>query len=400
MKISLLLTTVLSVAAAGTVHAQVTSEINALRFAQNNKLNETQLIDYLLCREGVGYNKLIDARTGRFSEALKSEAVKDQLGPVKTRLTAKSGPPWDAKAVENAYAKVKSETQKEEGPFGIEVPGLTVPKVRELPGGRRLEMSGLRLRKDVEQFGVAREDAKGATLTWSDNRLVEGHGAWNSEGALGYPLRLHDGAAGWDLSATPAVSWKLLQEDGATGADVRDLEFSLPFTALTQLESRGHVALVGRPYYHTDFDLKGGIAGATLTLDWAKDIGLPFGMYKTVPGFEKLAWQWTFNPQLDWNEVLHESPWIERKKDDDWLRAGAVAGVSIRPWGKSKLELSANYRFLCGLSGDPDYSDMLSLKATTWFSDEVGLSFEYQRGNTPVSDKDVDLLTLGLEIRL
>jgi hypothetical protein len=50
-------------------------------------------------------------------------------------------------------------------------------------------------------------------------------------------------------------------------------------------------------------------------------------------------------------------------------------------------------------SGDGIYSDLFKASTTYWINRYAGLTLEYQKGDTPVADKAIDLLTFGLQLR-
>jgi hypothetical protein len=62
--------------------------------------------------------------------------------------------------------------------------------------------------------------------------------------------------------------------------------------------------------------------------------------------------------------------------------------------------LGASYEMLEALSGEGGFSDLLKLRATLRLNDYAGLTLEYSVGDTPVADQEIDLITLGLELKL
>lgn len=52
-------------------------------------------------------------------------------------------------------------------------------------------------------------------------------------------------------------------------------------------------------------------------------------------------------------------------------------------------------------SGDSEgYLDKLETGSTWWFNDNVGLDLKYQKGDKILSNKEIDLVTLNLELKL
>ena len=90
-----------------------------------------------------------------------------------------------------------------------------------------------------------------------------------------------------------------------------------------------------------------------------------------------------------------------RKEGDDWMRAGATVSLDFRLGGEvfNPLDIGVSYQFLGALSGSGNYSELFKPHATWWLSESAGLTLEYSKGDTPVADKSIDLLTLGLEFK-
>lgn len=258
------------------------------------------------------------------------------------------------------------------------------------------------------------KDAKGAKIGFSDNRLQEGNGAWNTEGALIFPLRWkREGADASSLSVhlTPAVSWNFVEQEAPGKSDVDELKLSAPIimghTPGGRLDPQEYIAIV-EPYYQTDWDFDGEILGGSLKLEYVGKVGpVHFGSFHSLFDASEaksiddiLAYRLRIKPMLDYSEVVKKGG-FDRAEDDDWLRLGGEVSFELRFFGSDNpLDLGITYRFAEEVHGDGGFSDLFKANATLWLSPNAGLTLEYQKGETPVADKDIDLITLGLELKL
>ncbi len=302
------------------------------------------------------------------------------------------------------------------------------PKIRSFDAYRS-SIGPLRIRRttaDIDPRSSAIEvsgpdpaigKAKGAKLNFSDNRLQDGNGAWSTEGTVYLPLHWS-----WEplpedksqqemrLHVFPAVSWKVQEQQTGNLKDVNELKFAVPFSV-----DQGGVGdfwtFVGEPYYHTDTHFDGGIWGSELSIAYRGDIlwnpveRRPFHLNRW-DRFGDVDVLVSGKGLLDYSDVHQASRYMDRAEGDDWFRLGLEAGIEFGFLGKpnegrgeSPLVLGASYRFMETLAGDGGYSDLFSAHLTYWMTKYIGLTLEYQQGETPVADKEIDLISLGLEFR-
>ncbi|QJE99104.1 hypothetical protein [Luteolibacter luteus] len=281
-------------------------------------------------------------------------------------------------------------------------------RLRRTTGDINTRSNGLQLDGPDEKI----RDAKGAKIAYSDNRLKDGSGAWNSEGVLYMPfVRAVEKSSGTDyrIGVAPAVSWNIQEQQGAGKSDVDELKFSAPFYWDTG-GAKGYWTTILEPYYQTDTDFDGAIWGGTASLSFRGAAlgtgrkGLYLNDWQFFAG-NSASYKIGLKGLIDYSETHATSPYSKRKLDDDWLRAGLDASFSLglfREKGmpeKSPLVLNVGYKFLDAFSGDGGYSDMWNVSLTYWVNDYVGFSGEYQKGETPVAKEEIDLITLGLELR-
>jgi len=409
--------------------------LSAKKFADKNGiLNKHATLSYLVFRDKVPASAFL--KPGEFSapDSRVEEAVGDTLNDLTTQIG--HGPPFRWQDIDKVSPPKLSKADAEAAAPGWQkIEYLT--KKKEIKENDVLvgSIGPLRLRKDSTQAGKPLDEATGAKIGYADNRLVKGNGAWNSQGALLYPItREWDGRDSSGRSngsyflfeTTPAISWQLAEtEDRLPAKDVQDLKFSVPITLSyappaqrrqgrfdeSAHHARRDVNLVAQvePYFDTDFGFRHEIWGVTASLEYVGPVG-PFylggftGLINTKPESTNigslLMCRVRVRPLLDYSATERGGPHTSRSEGDDWFRLGGEASFDLRFGGKKNpLDVGISYRFMYTESGDSDFAELLKYHATLWLSPNVGLTAEYQRGDTSVSDKKIDLVTLGLELK-
>ncbi|WP_367871829.1 hypothetical protein [Luteolibacter sp. Populi] len=336
------------------------------------------------------------------------------VNPDKTKTTVTYGPSVRDKLVqEERVAKEKIQL-------------LDNPVTSFSAGPFRIRRSTASIREGLGSIITSGPDpdiskAKGAKLSFSDNRLEDGSGAWNSEGAVYIPIIRTSETLSYStrLAFLPSVSWNLQEKQEIGKTDIDELKFALPiyFDRVGGAKARAFNAII-EPYYQTDTDFDGAIWGSTLALTYTGGI---FGIDAPFASGDRRDFRFNdwnaccsgeyrlrFTGLVDYSETHETSIYSKRKKGDDWFRVGLDTGIDIGlfrkkkdegQFGKTPLVFSVNYKFLDALGGEGGYSDLFSTNLTWWMSDYTGLTLEYQKGETPVADKEIDLITLGLEYR-
>ena len=310
-------------------------------------------------------------------------------------------PPWKPETIDSLAAEGSSRWERAKWK---EIPGLTKKK----PLGENGEggsIGPVRLRKSERFLDVPRTSAKGASIGFSDNRLKEGRGAWNTEGALGYPVRLsrQDGGGGKsvELEAIPFVSWNLAEVEGSAGFQINELTFGLPFIVKVSPGvgfSSAKWFLSGRPYYMTDFDFDQSIYGLEARAEYVGGVlGTALNMGGFYPLFDGLRYSFRVTPAMDYSITEKAGNYTSRQEGDDWLRVGAFSSLDLRfPF---MLDVGLSYLFFETVSGSGGYSDLLHVYATWWPGEHLGMTVDYSKGETPVAARDIDLVKVGVELR-
>jgi hypothetical protein len=459
MKRAFTMLTIIAAAAATSLHARAEEDIE--KYAT---LNQIQTYDYLI--------KIRDAHPVDNSLTAKRNSVLPDVQYIETNLGA---PPYKANELRELldtltvlekydkrpkyeqitiltepYLQLKKKNTKthETYEFGptvrerlVKEKKLTTQKppvvVKELKTQSASSIGPLRIRRTTADINTRTDmtatdgpdskikDAKGAKLSFTDNRLLDGSGAWSTEGALFLPFiwysqsqndpkELNNPSIDSRFGFNPAVSWNHQEQQKPETDDINELKFSSPVYYDTGGgKNGGYWTTILEPYYHTDFDFESSIIGVTSSLAYR---GNPFGsgqygLYlndwhffgeRSNSGSYKIA----LKALADYSDTTNTGKYTTRTKDDDWFRLGLDAGFSIGLFREdgtepddSRVVFNTSYKFLDALSGKGGYSDLLSIGLTYWVSDYVGLTGEYQKGETPVADEEIDLITVGLEFR-
>lgn len=276
------------------------------------------------------------------------------------------------------------------------------------------------LRKSADDWLKERKDTEGAKVAYADNR-IDKQTTWSTEGALLYPMRLWqrnvapnstEFFGSQSIQFIPSASWKVVNIAETNKGDIEELMFQLPVVWSVTHRGAGwwrnsHVGLT--PYYHTDFHFDGEVFGGKLTWtpvfrqevenDYRGPLLSVNTGYRDLWRSAPLRYYIGLVPALDFNHFSRTNLFITREKHDDYFRAGGKAELGLKTAGYPSLELLASYEAFAGLHGAPDFSDLISLKSKFWFSDYAGVFLQYDKGDTPVAQKKIDLVTFGLELR-
>jgi len=368
-------------------------------------ISKEELIEYLLCRKDVTYAKLMSY--GGTTQAAKEAATANWLADIEDHI--KHPPPYTPAEVRIA----------EQLPEYVEATGDEKPAPMDgiFENSRKVGENGkigpIRVRAAVEDWSKKLSNVTGATISYQDNQLSNTT-TWSAKGALIYPIVFSDGTDRPDGAAfssftsalTPAINWNFVDIDNTDVGDVQELQFSLPYSLQGNHSDIGlRSELMISPYYATDLSFQSSIIGASLVYEPLFQIGKNFdvGQFHSITGKKSgPAYLIRLLPKLDYSNVLETSRFVARAKDDQWFRAGGKIEAALRPFGKAaRWELRGGYSAMWDLEGgDNNFSDLIEAKALYWLSESAGLSFSYQRGKTPVADKDIEMLTLGFELKL
>jgi hypothetical protein len=396
--------------------------VSAKTFAgRNQKLDRQQAALYIVYRDKEPLAKLISPNQTKLDLNKVVDVMADKLDDLQSKTG--HGAPWTWQEIDAAYLPQPAR-KASFSPRWNKVEGVTTAKNFKNDGIAG-SLGPFRLRKTTDDLSKPLSDAAGATVGYSYDRLLNGNGAWNSQGVLNYPITwAHQYGAGksLELQVGPAVEWNLAETQEAGKKDVQELSFNIPTTAYYspgRQKMTGtyeeNIAAAGRtissallvfqakPYFQTDFSFQDEIYGASASAEF---VGGVFGSRLYIGGFQNLGlsglqYQLRLIPKLDYSVTERGGPYTDRKPGDDWFRLGGTFSLDLRLGGESfnPLDFGVSYSLLQTLSGSGGYSSLFKTHVTWWITENIGPSVEYTKGETPVADKPIDLLALTLELK-
>lgn len=336
---------------------------------------------------------------GAIEQDLRSQAA-DAVGEIVARLDGDS--PYAIADVRQVLAPpaVVPESSR------LRLPGALGQKTVSSHGS----MGPLLLRKSVDDGDKDLKNSAGAKLAHSRNRLTD-KSTWVTEGALLFPM------AGWSnerradrlserWSMLLSASWKVVQVGQTTTGDAEELQFQAPFMKSI---NRGDGSALRNaeykvtPYFLTDFGFRGKVAGASFSYTpYVKPAsgGVEVNTgYRFVSETSPLLYRLGLVPTLDYNHLFNTSRFITRTSHKDYFRGGGRAEIGLLTHTLPAIELRATYSGFWRIDGAPSQSDLLSLTTKLWLNPNAAVTLEHQKGDTPVATKEVDVTTLGLELR-
>jgi hypothetical protein len=347
--------------------------VSALKFADplSGQLDRKKAALYLIYRDDIPVSRLLEPESGRISmeaeHLLKVQEIRDKLSDLADEMGHDA--PWTGVELDKRY-----------------LVSLSPPKV-----------NAYRLRGSFADLGLSdMTKAKGATLGYASNRLPNGKNSWNSEGAFGYAVPIVHG------EFIPAFAWKVNKVEGVAAAqNCEDLNISLPL--ISKSDDRRVIAQL-KPYFQTDFAFAYKIFGSEASVEYVGKIpGTDLGLCGYYYGGDAWRYQIRLIPKVDYSSTTEAGVHTTRKKGDGWFRAGGLASLDLQFLEKRSplFTVGAAYDFLQRWSGNGINGHEFSAYGT-WYVDQkksVGLTLKYSRGKTVVSAANVDLLTLGLELK-
>ncbi len=418
------------------LHAEKAPVTARMFAAGNGKLDSVAAARYIMFRDEIPLSEVVPPGKWPVTDGDIVGGMADGLDDLRSATGHEA--PWTWQELDAAFPPKKTKKEKAEAAPGWQkVPVLT----RAYPLGEDGEngaIGPMRLRQSTEDLPKPTSESRGATFGFSDNFLIGGSGAWNTQGVVQLPvvfIKQFDPAPGsagdpgaggeiagrsLEIQAGPALEWGLVQTQGSDKDSINELNISLPVAAyyspgtrkatgsykenISSSEALSRLFLFqARPYFQTDFDGDYGIFGGQLTMEY---VGSIFGSrVLTLGGYQSFAGQWQYQlrfiPVLDLNVVTEDGANIDRDKGETWFQLGSIASLEFRCAISegSYLNFGASYQFGGSFSDTVAYSYLLKLYATYWFTKYAGLTYEYSRGELSLTNQDINLLTLGLELK-
>lgn len=284
-----------------------------------------------------------------------------------------------------------------------------------------MQYGPIRLRQKVEDWNkdIVVTGLGGASVSYAHDR-IEKTGTWQSQGSLIYPIEyVGEGvnyAGDLKFALLPSVTWDYYSVDSSSRADTEDLTFRIPVycTFMHDIQHNEDTPsdaglmywrseFYFSPYYLTDFDFDGAMVG--LELNYEPILGISqfhTGSWVKLLKESDIAYLFRIIPGLTYGRVLEESPYINREENDDILALTTSLEVRFKLFGKSSpWEIYGTYDLWYDFNEETDeYSDILKIGSTWWFNEHIGMDIKYQKGDTILTNREIDLMTLNLQFIL
>jgi hypothetical protein len=152
--------------------------------------------------------------------------------------------------------------------------------------------------------------------------------------------------------------------------------------------------------YGTDFSFESAQYGAELEYEPVLE-KLPFGRYSVLIGQSNPALEIRIKvvAQLQGGYVEESGNKENLKDESSYFRAGGKGTLDLRFF--ERLELSAGYTYLHAFEGTPENSQQKIFSASYSLGDDgnIALKVEYQYGNVPITQEEVENLTIGFGVK-
>jgi len=401
--------------------AEASERVSAKNFSgADGVLNEQEAAWYLAHFYNEPLSKFLSPGEWTVDSNKVLDAMQDRIDDL-VSLTGHDAP-WSWQELD-ASAQDKT-VARSSVPGWKKISGLTVEK-KVGKDKAKTSLGSIQLRKNESELNKAIANSKGLTLGFSDNRLLNGGGVWNTEGIIGYPIKFNfqfGSGRSTELSVTPAVGWHLAETQGKKNYDINDLTFSIPVVMyfspgmernrdpkeedISVNGGKGFSRLwlvTMRPYFQTDFDFQHKIHGFGLSAEY---VGFIFGSDFYMGGFTNIpstGWQYQLRavPAFDYSKTDEIGIYTSREAEKNWLRLGGLISFDLRTgtFASHSLDIGTSYRFFEASSSGGISSDLFSSYMTWWLSENAGVTLQYSRGKTLVALQKIDLVTLGFELK-
>ena len=400
-------------------------------------LNEKELVKFLLTNRKITYEKIhmqkvskiqIENANGNIEYAKMKNVVIWDLLEIKDYIG--DDPPYTPLQI-NAYLNnttVEEQQQNESNDSNkYSIKGLiNKPYINK---NKTKIIGPILLRQKFEDWKKGKlKSIEGVKISYSENRLKDDR-TWITKGSMIYPVRFSSGSQKKDLNQSektifsesallPTIKWNYVDISNDDNKDLEELTFQLPWYLEIMHNIENDFDKLGKPlslssflsefyispFYTTDFDLDGEIIGLSLTYEPIVQIGTRFqtGSWHQFSKFWLPAYLFRIIPGLNYSHVLTDGDFINRDDNDDAFGITTSIEFGIQPFGDEvPWELKIAYDLFYDFTGEDDgYFNKFLAKMNYWFTENAGLTIDYQDGDDFISKKEVDLITFGLQVRM
>lgn len=264
---------------------------------------------------------------------------------------------------------------------------------------------GVRLTGKIQDWKKAKDKSSGASISYvsdknTDIRTVSGNGA------IIFPYsELENTTAGYNgYSFIPSIEWnfKDIRNDDTTD-DVEELKFSAGYSIYkTYNKNLRSIEYIVNPFVVTDLDFDGKIIGIESTANIHYQINnFSIGSYHKFSKHSNAAFKFDVVPKIQYSKVTNGSQFITRDDNDEAFLAGVDVELSLKPFGKKQnWEFVGGYSFLKSISGESETIEAKKFKVLYWFNKYIAFSGMFEDGETPLTNKDINQVTFGLEFEI
>ena len=264
------------------------------------------------------------------------------------------------------------------------------------------KFKGVRVAEKISDWKKSTSKSSGATFAYLDDKQA-GKTTYTGTGAIIFPFESIKNSSARFFQSTfiPSLSWKFKEiRKNDDSDDIEELKFSGGYSIFqTRGKNLRTIEYIFNPFILTDFDFDGRVYGVESTASFNyQNGGFEIGSYRKLTIDSNAAYRLDIIPKLQYSKVDSPSAFINREDGDEEIAVGADFSISFKPFGKDKSwEIVGVYSFLKALNGEEKMVESTKLKTLYWLNKNVAISGAFEEGEMPLTKKEIDQLTFGLE---
>lgn len=269
----------------------------------------------------------------------------------------------------------------------------------KFPPSKSFDPWGILLRESHEDITASSDilpisKVKAATLSYAYDYPTKSS-TWMMKGALMRPFFSEDE----NRAVVPSITFNRIISDDST----KEANSFVPRLGYHQFINSDNVLQILRLFinYGTDFSFESSQYGVEFEYE-PVFVKLPFGRYYTVVASSTgsaLEIRTKVFAQFQGGYVEKTGNKENLKAESGYFRAGGKGVLDVRLF--EKLELTGGYTYLHAFEGSPEKSrhKVLGASYTLGENGNVAIKMEYQYGNIPITQEEVENLTIGFGIK-
>jgi hypothetical protein len=273
-----------------------------------------------------------------------------------------------------------------------------------------LGVLGIRIRDSYEQNTLDEiektfKNAKPALLTFTRN-IESNQNSFIAKGAIMRPIRIYSAESASpsnEMYLSTIVFTPSLTINRTVSPDKTKETDSQQWRMGADVETAaGWIALQNfRVFaaYATDFEWKSKVVGAEFQWEPTFDTYGSGSYWRLIDPVLDIRWR--LYPHFEYGYVVDAGEKTNIKTGDTYFRLGPKATLDVYPVFAPGFVLSIQYAYLAGITGTPRVSRMFD-PALSYQIDSQGhivLQVEYSFGQVPLTEENVESLTVGVGIK-